>query len=734
MKRLLAIGGLAVLTSLAQARPVEYTESARITRFDTTHTRFGHQVAIDGGWALVRADRGDSGVGLFGDSAVFLYRRQSAGNWVLDRQLTPWEERTEWTDPGLAMKNGIAVVNTGGTAHVFELIAGQWVEQPVVENPQGFDLEIHGRRMLSGSQGCWWHAFVHEENASGSWVRSAQLDGYYATCGDNAISQHLDLSDDAAIVSNPWTDEPQLSPIPVARVFRRVSGTWQHEIDLPRADRSANYAWDVALRGDDAFVTGVNYRGAHHFKRSSTGTWSRVGRLDTVESFMSTNVLLEKSPDFVLQKVSRDDDSREAVHVFRENASGRYQHVAILSRRDGGFMGDSFDISGQRVIVAAHDNPAHPGVSIFELPASIPAAIDARQDSFESGNAGADWSPTAGSQFSIATVNGQRVYRQTSLAGEAASVWQTPGSLGNQSIQAEITPRAFAQNGRWVGLMTRYSDPNNYYYVTLRYADGLLELKRKVNGVFTSLASEGDFPVEIDRMTRVRLESIGGRHRVYVNDMLRLQAEDHSLTEGRAGVVMYRAAADYDNVIVSPSTHSRIFNAGWYGNPHLDPWRLAAWRHTGSGSWAMAPDVLSVYRQSSTTAEARAITGMSTDDQIVTGVMRATAFGTGSPWFGVMLRYVDDQNYVYVSLRQGNRLSLRQLVDGQVQVLSERTFPVELNRRYFVRVEMVDGATRVFVDGVHQLSAGDIGPRRGQVGLMTYRSAVEFDYFDAHQP
>ena len=47
--------GPSAVTQAAQV--MELTETFRIQRFDDSHTRFGSQVAIDGEWVLVRAER-----------------------------------------------------------------------------------------------------------------------------------------------------------------------------------------------------------------------------------------------------------------------------------------------------------------------------------------------------------------------------------------------------------------------------------------------------------------------------------------------------------------------------------------------------------------------------------------------------------------------------------------------------------------------------------------------------
>ena len=56
------------------------------------------------------------------------------------------------------------------------------------------------------------------------------------------------------------------------------------------------------------------------------------------------------------------------------------------------------------------------------------------------------------------------------------------------------------------------------------------------------------------------------------------------------------------------------------------------------------------------------------------------------------------------------------------------------DRLYTLRVEMVAGATRVFLDGVQRLSPGNAGAPNGRVRVMTNRAAGDFHDFYAYQP
>jgi len=77
-----------------------------------------------------------------------------------------------------------------------------------------------------------------------------------------------------------------------------------------------------------------------------------------------------------------------------------------------------------------------------------------------------------------------------------------------------------------------------------------------------------------------------------------------------------------------------------------------------------------------------------------------------------------------------------------IQQLATKAFTVTSGTWYRVRVEIVNGLTRVFVDDQLQLStSADPGPAtpfvdwtRGSVGLVTYKATADFDSFLAYQP
>ena len=196
-------------------------------------------------------------------------------------------------------------------------------------------------------------------------------------------------------------------------------------------------------------------------------------------------------------------------------------HNCSPAAGNGDSLGALLDASGNRVIVSGTRYTSNPRirlisniVRLFQLPANHDP-IAAQTFGFEIPNTPAGWQLSSGSTFTVTRVNNNGVWRQASTDG-TPSAWLTTNRRTTQSIQSEITLRAISGTDRWVGLATRRTNDANYYYVTLR-TNGRIELKRMRNWVITTLDT-APAALTIGAKVRLRLESIGGSHRVYLND------------------------------------------------------------------------------------------------------------------------------------------------------------------------------------------------------------------------
>jgi hypothetical protein len=430
------------------------------------------------------------------------------------------------------------------------------------------------------------------------------------------------------------------------------------------------------------------------------------------------------------QRNWRHDDQAYVINVFALNNDNArtFEHVAMLRARQGSSLGARNDASGNRIIASGFDGQLGENVvRIFELPDDL-TPYATQSHNFEEFAPRIWWQPAAGSLFFVAQSGENRVYRQPSTNGTPSS-WLPYSSRSDQGIQAEIILRTFSGTDRWVGLGTRRVDDSNYYYTALR-TSGVVQLNRMLNGVSTTLCS-APARLAIGQKVRLRLESIGTQHRVYLDDRLLCSVSDDALSGGLAGVIMHRAAADYDNVLIGRSPFTMIYADDFFrGGPH-------EWRYEGSG-WRR----FGVMRQSSSEGYARLNVGARTSDQIVQVRVRPLSFVNPDNWVGVLLRYKDARNHSYLSLRGRGVISLWRREHGVITQLATRAIPVTTGAWYTLRVEVVLGRAQVYVNDVWQFTSGELlGPNdfdtadmKGGVGLITYKATAEFDDFLAYQP
>ena len=634
-----------------------------------------------------------------------LYRRGTDGKWTLGSELA--RERGTAYGARVGMTSSVAAISMPSGLQIWERSASGWVRATVngAQQLSGEHVDVAGITVLipivDANVPCPARAAVVTRGTNGVWAMTAQLDAPPGSCvGD------LDLDEGRAIMSVPDGD-PTIN-IDRAVIFERSGSSWNLVATLSRNDASVKFASSVALRGDLAVVSASN-RGSHVYQRTSAG-WQLVSFLPNEDSYAGGQEDQEISinDQYVVKSGWNINRRTSIAYVYRRLTYRTFEHVANLDTGDG-LIGARID--GARVI-----GSLGPDLYEFNLPASftVPALV---QDDFESGAAAA-WAPIPGSQFAIVSNGQTHVYRQSSVAGDAGAIHSA--DLTNQHVSADIRPIAF-QGGsdQWVGLITRYTDPGNFYYVTLRNRFGQLALRRMQNGVISQLATYS-MPATL-AWHRIGLESTGTLHNVYVDGKLVVYATDASHTHGHAGIRTYRASADFDNVVVSPGPLAslaytdRVATGGvWDGN----------WVNGGNTFIQTVPD----------SGDALALSGVPRADAVVQATV---TFGTGSststPWAGLIVRYVDSRNFYYVTMR-ANELSLRRLTNGAITVLDNEPFTRQAGVPVNLRLEAVGDRLRVYVNEELRMERAGAAIAAGKVGMMTYRASASFENYWAYEP
>ena len=739
MKLLSLLAAAACIGGVAQARPVILEESGRITNPDSASEIFGWQVAMDGDFAVGIGYRNIPDPSGNDDTLRTLYLfRLVNGSWIYVRTLvqsTASNEGDGVESHGVDMRDGV-IAAALQPLYIFERSGNDYVQTAVIQTGdfRGDDVYIDGNRILFG--GACYGATAYVRLSNGTWGSEGFLPGDFCGSTDGASGGPVALAGQTAVVSNPYNEE-QL-PGPAFTVFSNIGGQWtqtQREV-VPEGHGVGQVALLTNINtAGYLFVTGAPHFATAIYRETEDRIWRRDFRtLHSPGDWMSGNSFsglyphgasVEATPDFVMRHTWDHDLGRDVVQVFTPGLNN-YEHVATLVSSDGGVFTGRISISGRRVMLG--------GGYYFDLPQNLtaPALI---QDTFP-GTTAPGWTILPGSQFSLATTGNTRVFRQSSTAGGAGAVLNA-ADWTNQSIQADVRPTAVNGSNRWVGLATRRTDAANYYYATLR-SSGILELKRMHQGSFQTLAS-ATVPFVLNRNYRLRLESAGTLHRVSVDGVRVLQASDGDLTHGRAALLSYKAAADYDNVIVSPSPTVTMYAQDTDQVceppcPNRGPWIYngGRWLWQGGGSNG-------ILSQTSLTASARAFAGAVTEnvDMAVEVRARLRAFGSGNdPWFGILTRGdAADARYTYLSLRRSNTVTLRKVdAGGQITQLGAAVFNVTPGVWYRLRLETVGTRVRGYIDGRLVLEAVDTQVSVGNAGMVTYHTQADFDDFRATVP
>lgn len=611
--------------------------------------------------------------------------------------------------------------------HVFVLVPGPGVhykEEIVVGvRPQALHIAFNeGNTLLASASSCNWSVAVLTQAPPGNWSTTAYLPGYDRPCDEyrSGLGGEFAVSGNRAVV---WNSDPLYSSTPPeARVFERSGTTWNQTATITRPPGSELYPWQfgphLAINGSEILISGAT-RGTHVF-RQTNGTWTVAWNLANYDAWRGTYAgpSVDMQTGLWLTQVGYNANrDLDVVHLYRNYPANHYEEVAILAapRRDYIYAADFFD---GRVVARGVDS-----LYFYNVASALANNTPTFQDNFESG-AHAGWTPVAG-QFSVVMSGNSRVYRQDSTVGDAVAIQSADWT--DQSIATDVKALAFQGPDRWVGLVTRYIDESNYYYVTLRDRDRV-SLRRMVNGVFTELATA---PVLVNRNQpyRLQLESSGTLHTVYLDGVRVVSAFDASLSHGHAGLRMYGARADYDNVVIAPGARRALFQSSFNADFEIDPiLRL-------SGNWKISNDVGRYeLTQNSLTTTARAIVGAATDNQVIQSALRIRQSGSGSPWAGLMARYVDANNYYYVTVRQSGEISLRKLTNGVITVLGSAPTPAASGDAMTLRLEAIGTQLRVYANNVLLLERSDNSLARGQSGFVTYRAQASYDDYVAYTP
>ncbi|KQO18388.1 pectate lyase family protein [Paenibacillus sp. Leaf72] len=182
----------------------------------------------------------------------------------------------------------------------------------------------------------------------------------------------------------------------------------------------------------------------------------------------------------------------------------------------------------------------------YVYPAKAAALME---DTFDAG--AGNWTPSSGS-WSVVNEKGNKAYFQSGTSeGRAVAGSQ---SWSDYSVEADVQAVDFNGSTR-IYVAGRYIDGNNFYAASLYNSNGgALEIRKKVNGSTTTLASKAGYALETGVWYKVKLEMSGTTINMYVDGKLELSAADTSLAAGAAGLVTFKSIAKFDNVKIADSS------------------------------------------------------------------------------------------------------------------------------------------------------------------------------------
>ena len=706
-----------ILIAFAAAVPAAQPRVHSIPVLQSLETPFGEDyppyitqdVAIDGDSIIALIDKSHEEEPV--TRVALLYRRGTDGRWALTQTLGQVTAPRADLRAELAMRNNIAVfkIHRDG-ASIWEKIGGSWIQATVaggLNEPGGF--AISQSRILAGASGCDNDGVIYEKSGSGVWLITGRIAPDAGVCADQPRA--VELNYDFAYIRH--------SPSLVRSYMKSGSAlAWAADRSINIPNQVKPFDGPVAVQRSTAVVPGSAY-----FTRGTN--WTYAGQLKAVDYAMGTGdsrKVVYRDGVVLTGERWNNLDYNIAPYLYVPNASGGFDHVGIL--RDVGRNTVDFDISGRTIVMAMASDGLDTGpVRVYALPESL-VAPPAIANNFDARNV-SGFTLTPGGGFELLGNSSNYYFRQTVASRDAAAVYNDTDWSFYQSIEADVTPSSWDLSTSYSGVAVRYVDDNNFYFAGIK-SNGNLVLGRKLNGA-TKILTQSGLNVAPLAVHHIRLTISGTRLYADIGEQWQLVADDASLAQGRAALVTHRGRANFDNTYVKPTSAVSML---WEYPASADVRPLT---YVG-GNWQRAGSGL---QQSDTSGSAFAIApNPEAGDQIIEASARLDSWGSTNPVssFGLVARYVDSQNYYYLSVRSSNSLQIRKVVNGVVTVLKTVTLTIQPGGNHDYGLEVRGNELSAIVDGIVLARALDDSLTSGQYGLATYRAGATFSRISAVQP
>ncbi|MCM3750314.1 hypothetical protein M3223_23695 [Paenibacillus pasadenensis] len=287
----------------------------------------------------------------------------------------------------------------------------------------------------------------------------------------------------------------------------------------------------------------------------------------------------EKSTGYRI-KYGASPGSLTSVKEIESAASGQYTVTGLSNGTTYYFAISALNgivESGLSGIQSAKPNvrtiPAEPGPLELQL---------LLQDNFEDANS-QGWTVGSGS-WSVVTESTYG-YKQSSNAASEAVTTAGDSAWTNYEVEADIVMKSLTSAAA-TGIIGRYKDSGNYYYLRLNAGESSLQLLKKVNGTFSVVVNLPQ-TFALDTVYKLKLSMMGGTIKGYLNGVEKISITDTSVTAGKIGIRSYNQIAVIDNVVVkgvpvevivdnksmefseTGGWTSSVYDAGYYSEDYL---------------------------------------------------------------------------------------------------------------------------------------------------------------------
>jgi len=273
------------------------------TANDSSSSRFGESLALDGDTLVVGAPLDDHS-NLTDAGSVFVFQRdQQTGQWVETQKLiAPSPENGDEFGSALAIDGDWILVgadrdndngmNNSGSIYFFIRQDGTWVfgQQRFASDQEagalfGFSVALEGDWAVIGAPGMTksdrGKAYFFRNN-SGSWT---EVQGFAGTVNDGWLGRSVAINGEWAFGGAPFADAGGFDEVGAVKVYRRLIDTWSvvDELGPLVQDEYENIGMTLALQGDRLLAGASNsidktggWLGAVHEFALSSGVWNAV--------------------------------------------------------------------------------------------------------------------------------------------------------------------------------------------------------------------------------------------------------------------------------------------------------------------------------------------------------------------------------------------------------------------------------------------------------------------------